>query len=176
MRETASTLCFCCSPGAIHIQPNGGILLAHSRTHVYTQLFFTSLGLMATNKQEKFTFPKAVRSGPQNKTDKSDCGISACRWARAEGGKGKWRAEERKRGREIAHVCLREVSCGCPFADLIYSEGEVCVCVVGVECTVGLHDPTCAVFSHPYAGVQYMLAAAEDYSGEAGRGLGSVCV
>lgn len=45
------------------------------------------------------------------------------------------------------------------------TQKEVCVCVVGVECTVGLHCPTCAVFSHPYTGVQYMLAAEEDYSG-----------
>lgn len=97
-----SVLCFCCLTGAIHIQPNGGILLAH----VYTQLFFASLGLTATNKQEKFTFPKAAGSGPQNKPDKSDCGISTCHWARAGGGKGKWRAEERKRERKIARVCL----------------------------------------------------------------------
>lgn len=117
-----------------------------TRTHVYTQLFFASLGLTATNKQEKFTFPKAAGSGPQNKTDKSDCGISTCHWARAGGGKGKWRAEERKRERKIARVCLWEVSCGCPFIDLIYSEDK-CVFVVGVECTEDCTIPVLP-FSH----------------------------
>lgn len=125
----AYTLCFCCSTGAIHIRPNGGILLAHSRSHVYTQLFFASLGLMATNKQEKFTFPKVVRSGPQNKTDKSDCGISVCRWARAGGGKGKWRAEEKKRERDCSCVSSRGFLWLSLCRPYLLRRREVCMCV-----------------------------------------------
>lgn len=132
--KTASTLCFCCSTGAIHIQPNGGVLLAHTCTHSccsQASAWWPPINKKRSHSQRQW--------GRDLKIRRTNLIVVSARATGPglEGGKGKWRAKERERD----CVCLREISCGCPFADLIYSEGEKCVLWVWsaqLDCTIPL--------------------------------------
>lgn len=173
--EMASTLCFCCSTGAIHIQPNGGILLAHTCTHSCSSQ--ASAWWPPINKKSSHS---QRQRGRDLKIRWTNLIVESARAAGPglEGGKGKWRAEERKRGRE-----KRERDCSCVslrgFLWLSLCRPHQLrkrgVCVVGVECTVGLHYSTCSVLSHTYAWEHYMLAAEEGDSVERLEGGRYVC-